>query len=77
LCHPPSRASAGQAGYPSFVMSNSFTNQTLAQFDLWANKDKYEKAVYRLPKKLDEEVVSLRELRRDRPACTWKKSVWC
>ena len=46
-------------GHPSFVMSNSFTNQTLAQIDLWANKDKYEKTVYRLSKKLDEEVARL------------------
>ena len=46
-------------GHPSFVMSNSFSNQTLAQIDLWANKDKYEKTVYRLPKKLDEEVARL------------------
>jgi adenosylhomocysteinase len=46
-------------GHPSFVMSNSFTNQTLAQIDLWANKDKYENTVYRLPKKLDEEVARL------------------
>ena len=46
-------------GHPSFVMSNSFTNQTLAQIDLWLNKDKYEKTVYRLPKKLDEEVARL------------------
>ncbi len=46
-------------GHPSFVMSNSFTNQTLAQLDLWTNKDKYEKTVYRLPKKLDEEVARL------------------
>ena len=46
-------------GHPSFVMSNSFTNQTLAQIDLWTNKDKYEKTVYRLPKKLDEEVARL------------------
>jgi adenosylhomocysteinase len=46
-------------GHPSFVMSNSFTNQTLAQIDLWANKDNYEKTVYRLPKKLDEEVARL------------------
>ena len=46
-------------GHPSFVMSNSFTNQTLAQIDLWSNKDKYEKTVYRLPKKLDEEVARL------------------
>ena len=40
-------------------MSNSFSNQTLAQIDLWANKDKYEKKVYILPKKLDEEVARL------------------
>ncbi|RRN80907.1 MULTISPECIES: adenosylhomocysteinase [Pseudoxanthomonas] len=46
-------------GHPSFVMSNSFSNQTLAQIDLWQNKDKYEKVVYRLPKKLDEEVARL------------------
>jgi len=46
-------------GHPSFVMSNSFTNQTLAQIDLWANRDKYEKTVYRLSKKLDEEVARL------------------
>jgi adenosylhomocysteinase len=46
-------------GHPSFVMSNSFTNQTLAQIDLWANRDKYDKTVYRLPKKLDEEVARL------------------
>jgi len=46
-------------GHPSFVMSTSFTNQTLAQIDLWQNKDKYEKTVYRLPKKLDEEVARL------------------
>ncbi len=46
-------------GHPSFVMSNSFANQTLAQIDLWANKDKYEKTVYRLPKALDEEVARL------------------
>ncbi len=46
-------------GHPSFVMSNSFANQTLAQIDLWANKDAYEKTVYRLPKKLDEEVARL------------------
>jgi adenosylhomocysteinase len=46
-------------GHPSFVMSNSFSNQTLAQIDLWANKDKYEKTVYRLSKKLDEEVARL------------------
>ena len=46
-------------GHPAFVMSNSFSNQTLAQIDLWANKDQYEKTVYRLPKKLDEEVAAL------------------
>jgi adenosylhomocysteinase len=46
-------------GHPSFVMSNSFSNQTLAQIDLWANKDTYEKTVYRLPKHLDEEVARL------------------
>jgi adenosylhomocysteinase len=46
-------------GHPSFVMSNSFSNQTLAQIDLWKHKDKYEKTVYRLPKKLDEEVARL------------------
>ena len=46
-------------GTPSFVMSNSFTNQTLAQLDLWKNKDKYAAEVYRLPKHLDEEVARL------------------
>ena len=46
-------------GHPSFVMSNSFSNQTLAQLDLWAHKDSYEKKVYRLPKHLDEEVARL------------------
>ena len=46
-------------GHPSFVMSNSFTNQVLAQLDLWKNKDTYKPAVYRLPKKLDEEVARL------------------
>ena len=46
-------------GHPSFVMSNRFSNQTLAQIDLWANKDTYEKTVYRLPKQLDEEVARL------------------
>ena len=46
-------------GHPSFVMSNSFSNQTLAQMDLWANKDNYEVGVYILPKKLDEEVARL------------------
>ncbi|HZR37289.1 MAG TPA: adenosylhomocysteinase, partial [Nevskia sp.] len=46
-------------GHPSFVMSNSFSNQTLAQLDLWAHRDSYEKKVYRLPKHLDEEVARL------------------
>ncbi len=46
-------------GHPSFVMSNSFTNQTLAQIDLWKNKDIYKVDVYRLPKYLDEEVARL------------------
>lgn len=46
-------------GHPSFVMSNSFTNQTLAQIDLWEKKDEYEVGVYRLPKYLDEEVARL------------------
>src|ERR1700722_11289116 len=46
-------------GHPSFVMSNSFSNQTLAQLDLWANKDAYKPGVYVLPKKLDEEVARL------------------
>ena len=46
-------------GHPSFVMSNSFSNQTLAQIDLWKNKDTYRPGVYTLPKKLDEEVARL------------------
>ncbi len=46
-------------GHPSFVMSNSFSNQVLAQLDLWKNKDSYKVGVYRLPKKLDEEVARL------------------
>ncbi len=46
-------------GHPSFVMSNSFANQTLAQIDLWKNKEKYENIVYTLPKHLDEEVARL------------------
>ncbi|MDP8230715.1 MAG: adenosylhomocysteinase [Candidatus Gorgyraea atricola] len=46
-------------GHPSFVMSNSFTNQVLAQLDLWKNKDKYKKIVYRLSKYLDEEVARM------------------
>ncbi len=46
-------------GHPSFVMSNSFTNQILAQIELWKNKEIYENKVYILPKKLDEEVANL------------------
>ncbi len=46
-------------GHPSFVMSNSFSNQVLAQMDLWKNKDTYKPGVYRLPKSLDEEVARL------------------
>ncbi|MCU0445436.1 MAG: adenosylhomocysteinase [Microscillaceae bacterium] len=46
-------------GHPSFVMSNSFCNQTLAQIELWNNSDKYENKVYVLPKHLDEKVASL------------------
>src|ERR1700743_1959780 len=46
-------------GHPSFVMSASFTNQTLAQIELWQNTGKYEKKVYNLPKKLDEKVARL------------------
>jgi adenosylhomocysteinase len=61
-------------GHPSFVMSNSFTNQTLAQVELWKNSDNYENKVYTLPKHLDEKVaklhlakigVELEELRKD------------
>jgi adenosylhomocysteinase len=46
-------------GHPSFVMSNSFTNQTLAQIELWNHSDKYENKVYTLPKHLDEKVARL------------------
>ena len=46
-------------GHPSFVMSNSFTNQTLAQLELWANSKNYENKVYTLPKQLDEKVARL------------------
>lgn len=46
-------------GHPSFVMSNSFTNQTLAQIELWKNADQYENKVYMLPKHLDEKVARL------------------
>ena len=44
-------------GHPSFVMSNSFTNQTLAQIELWNNSEMYTNKVYMLPKKLDEKVA--------------------
>jgi adenosylhomocysteinase len=46
-------------GHPSFVMSASFTNQVLAQIELWVNRESYEKTVTMLPKKLDEEVARL------------------
>ena len=46
-------------GHPSFVMSNSFTNQVLAQLELWKHSDKYENKVYMLPKHLDEKVAKL------------------
>jgi adenosylhomocysteinase len=46
-------------GHPSFVMSNSFTNQTLAQLELWGNTSAYERKVYVLPKHLDEKVAFL------------------
>lgn len=46
-------------GHPSFVMSNSFTNQTIAQIELWRNQEKYENKVYTIAKKLDEEVARL------------------
>jgi adenosylhomocysteinase len=46
-------------GHPSFVMSNSFTNQTLAQIELWKHSDSYENKVYMLPKHLDEKVAKL------------------
>jgi adenosylhomocysteinase len=46
-------------GHPSFVMSASFTNQVLAQIELWKNHDNYENKVYVLPKKLDEKVAAL------------------
>jgi adenosylhomocysteinase len=46
-------------GHPSFVMSSSFTNQTLAQIELWTNPGKYENKVYTLPKQLDEKVARL------------------
>ena len=46
-------------GHPSFVMSNSFTNQVMAQMDLWQSRNKYDVGVYRLPKELDEKVAAL------------------
>jgi adenosylhomocysteinase len=46
-------------GHPSFVMSSSFTNQTLAQIDIWTDPSKYERKVYTLPKHLDEKVARL------------------
>src|ERR1700752_2960399 len=46
-------------GHPSFVMSSSFTNQTLAQIELWTNQGKYDKKVYTLPKHLDEKIGRL------------------
>jgi adenosylhomocysteinase len=46
-------------GHPSFVMSNSFTNQVLAQIELWTQKGKYKNSVYTLPKHLDERVARL------------------
>jgi adenosylhomocysteinase len=46
-------------GHPSFVMSNSFTNQTLAQIELWTNHKNYDNKVYVLPKHLDEKVATL------------------
>ena len=46
-------------GHPSFVMSNSFTNQTMAQIELWCNPGKYKIGVHVLPKKLDEKVAAL------------------
>ena len=46
-------------GHPSFVMSNSFTNQTIAQVELWNNHTTYDKKVYVLPKHLDEKVARL------------------
>ena len=46
-------------GHPSFVMSTSFTNQVLAQLELWEHQDRYERQVYMLPKALDEEVARL------------------
>ncbi len=65
--------------HPSFVMSNSFANQTIAQIELWTKNDEYDNKVYRLPKHLDEEGGSdpcrealgghLTKLTRSRPKC--------
>ena len=49
----------GATGHPSFVMSNSFSNQVLAQIELWKYADKYDNEVYMLPKHLDEKVAAL------------------
>jgi adenosylhomocysteinase len=84
----PKAASSTSAAPPAtrrFVMSNSFSNQTLAQIDLWANKDTYKAKVYILPKKLDEEVARLhlekigvklttltKPSRPSTSACRWK-----
>jgi hypothetical protein len=54
-------------GHPSFVMSNSFTNQTLAQIDLGANKDKYERRF----------IVCRRSSTKKSRGCPWRRSAWC
>ncbi|MDT5088354.1 MAG: adenosylhomocysteinase, partial [Mycobacterium sp.] len=46
-------------GHPSFVMSNSFSNQVIAQIELWTKNDEYDNEVYRLPKHLDEKVARI------------------
>jgi adenosylhomocysteinase len=55
-------------GHPSFVMSASFSNQTLAQVEIWTNPGKYQKKVYTLPKSLDEKVAALPSSRRSAPS---------
>jgi adenosylhomocysteinase len=60
-------------GHPSFVMSNSFTNQTLAQMELWENEDEYKNEVYMLPKHLDEKVAELHLSRIGAELTTLKK----
>ena len=50
-------------GHPSFVMSNSFANQTIAQIELWTKNDEYDNEVYRLPKHLDEKVARIHSRR--------------